>query len=193
MREAEPRAACMILGVQELTILDYRDGTLATVDRAGLVGAIVKAIRRVRPHVLLTFGPEGRTLHPDHIAIHEAATAAFEVAADPGAYPEQGRPPFAVPKLYYSAIPESQARATSWRFPSIPDDEVTVALDVTPWIEQKKRATNEAHRTQAHDQPFGNLPEAERWRELSTEYFHLAATHDHMRPKHEDDLFLGLE
>jgi len=193
VREAELREACAILGVQDLRILDYRDGTLDAVDRAGLTGHIVEAIRRVRPHVLLTFGPEGRTLHPDHIAIYEAATAAFDLAADAQAYPEQDVPPFSVPKLYYSAIPESQARSTGWRFPSTPDDEVTVALDITSWIDQKKRATNEAHRTQAHDQPFGNLPEAERWKELSTEYFHLAAMHSRERPAREDDFFTGLE
>ncbi len=192
VREAELREACAILGVQDLTILDHRDGTLAAVDRAELIGQIVEAIRRVRPHVLLTFGPEGRTLHPDHIAIHEAATAAFELAADAHAYPAQDWPPFAVPKLYYSAIPERQARSTAWRFPSIPDEEATVALDVTPWVGQKKRATNEAHRTQAHDQPFGNLPEAERWEELSREYFHLAATHGRTRPEREEDFFTGL-
>ncbi len=194
VREAELRDACAILGVHDLTILDYRDGTLADVDGDALTGQLVTAIRRVRPQVVLTFGPEGRTLHPDHIVIHETATAAFQLAADPHAYPEHGLPSFAATKLYYSAIPDSQARATNWRFPSIPDDEVTVTLDVSPWIDQKKRATNEAHRSQAHDQPFGSLPEAERWRELSAEHLRLAATHgiDHP-PTREDDLFAGIE
>lgn len=192
MREAELRDACAILGVEELTILDYRDGTLADVDRAELTGHLVKSIRRVRPQVVLTFGPEGRTLHPDHIAIYEAATDAFRLAADPHVYPEHGLPPFAASKLYYSAIPESQAQVTNWRFPSIPDDQVTVALDVSPWIDQKKRATNEAHRSQAHDQPFGGLPEYARWAELSREYFRLAATHGRERPDHEDDFFTGI-
>ena len=192
VREAELREACAILGVQGLTILDYRDGTLPDVDRRELIGRLVKAIRQVRPRVVLTFGPEGRTLHPDHIAIHEAATAAFTLAADTTAYREQSLPPFAASKLYYSTIPDSQARATKWRFPSIPDDEVTLALDVSSWLDQKKRATNDAHQTQAHDQPFGNLPEAARWEELSVEYFHLAATHGIERPKREDDFFRGI-
>lgn len=192
VREAELREACAILGVHDLTILDYRDGTLADVDRTGLIGHLVTAIRQIRPHVVLTFGPEGRTLHPDHIAIYEAATAAFHLSAEAHAYPEQRLSPFSASKLYYSVIPDSQARATHWRFPSIPDDEVTVALDVSPWIDQKKRATNEAHRTQAYDQPFGNLSEAERWEELSVEYFRLAATHDIEHPVHENDFFTGI-
>jgi LmbE family N-acetylglucosaminyl deacetylase len=189
IREAELRAACTMLGVHDLVLLDYRDGTLTEVDRRALIGDIVAAIRRMQPHVVITFGPEGRTLHPDHIVIHEAATAAFHLAADPCAWTLDNQPLWAAPKLYYSAIPASQARATQWRFPSIPDDQVTVALDVASWIAQKKQATNEAHRTQAHDQPFGNLSEAERWRELSTEYFRLAATHGMPHPQRETDLF----
>ncbi len=193
VREAELREACAILGVHDLAILDYRDGTLAAVDRIDLTGHLVAAIRRTRPQVVLTFGPEGRTLHPDHIAIHEAVTAAFDLAADPAAYQEHGLPPFAASKLYYTTVPESLVRAINWAYPGIPDMEVTVALNISPWLEQKKRATNEAHRTQAHDQPFANLPEDARWEALSVEYFHLAATHGGERPAREDDLFAGIQ
>ncbi|MBA2452460.1 MAG: PIG-L family deacetylase [Chloroflexia bacterium] len=193
VRERELREACAVLGVTDLTILEYRDGTLATVDRSKFIGHLVAAIRRVRPHIILTFGPEGRTLHPDHIVIHEAATAAFSLAADPGAYPELRQFPHATPKLYYTTFPQSLVDAIQWSFPGQPDNEITIALDIRPWIGQKKRATNEAHRTQAHDQPFANLPEDERWRALSTEYFFLAATQGIARSNQEDDLFDGIE
>lgn len=189
LRERELRQACEILGVQELAILDYRDGTLPDVDQDELTSQLVAAIRRVRPHVVVTFGPEGRTLHPDHIAIYEAATRAFALAAMADAYAEQDLPPYAAPKLYYTTLPESLVRAINWGFPGQPDDEITVAVDVRPWIEHKKQATNEAHRSQAHDQPFANLSEEERWDALSTEYFYLAATHGVQRPDREDDLF----
>ena len=193
VREAELREACAILGVSDLTLLEYRDGTLPDVDRDKLIGHLVAAIRRYRPQVVVTFGPEGRTLHPDHIAMHAAATAAFALAADPVAYPEQGLSPFAAAKLYYTTLPDSLVRRINWGFPGIPDQEVTVALDVRPWLEQKKRATNQAHRTQAHDQPFANLPEDERWHALSTEYFRLAASRLPNQSRHEPDLFAGIE
>ncbi len=193
VRERELAEACRILGVREWQLLDYRDGTLADVDQGQLTGHLVAAIRRVRPLVVVTFGPEGRTLHPDHIAVHYAATAAFNLSADPAAYPEQGLPPHAALKLYYTTLPESLVRAINWGYPGIPDEQVTVALDVSTWLDQKKRATNEAHRTQAHDQPFANLAEDERWEALSTEYFHLAATHGIEPAAHEDDLFEGIE
>ncbi len=193
VRERELAEACRILGVREWQLLDYRDGTLADVDRGELTGQLVTAIRRVRPGVVLTFGPEGRTLHPDHIAVHHAATAAFELAADPMAYPEQGLSAHTASKLYYTTLPESLVRDINWAYPGIPDEQVTVALDVRPWLDQKKRATNEAHRTQAHDQPFANLAEDARWEALSTEYFHLAATHGIEPAAREEDLFEGIE
>ncbi len=192
VREQELAEACRILGVAAWELLAYRDGTLADIDRGELTGQLVAAIRRVRPHVVVTFGSEGRTLHPDHIAIHHAATAAFRQAANPQAYLEQGLPPYAAPKLYYTTLPESLVRAIGWGFPGIPDAQVTVALDVRPWLAQKRRATNEAHRSQAHDQPFANLPEAERWEALSVEYFRLAASRLPRQPRHEPDLFAGI-
>ena len=188
VRERELRDACGILGVSDLTILDYHDGALDTVDRSELTGNLVAAIRQARPHVILTFGPEGRTLHPDHIVIHDAATAAFHVAADPEVHSDQ-LPSHATPKLYYTTLPHSLVTEINWAYPGQPDEEITIALDVRPWIAQKKQATNQAHRTQAHDQPFANLPEDERWDALSTEYFFLAATHDVIRSRHETDLF----
>ena len=192
VREAELRAACAILSVAELTILDYRDGMLPKADRRELVGRLVRVIRRARPQIILTFGPEGRTLHPDHIVIHEAATEAYNLAADPSAYPEQGSTAHTVSKLYYTTLPQSLVRAIDWGFPGIPDEEVTIALDVGRWLGQKKRATNEAHRTQAHDQPFANLPEGERWQALSVEYFRLAQSRLPVRTRQEADLFLGI-
>ena len=47
--------------------------------------------------------------HPDHVAIHYHAKAAFAAAADPARYPEQieaGLEPHQAQKLYYTAIPQ---------------------------------------------------------------------------------------
>ena len=45
---------------------------------------IASHIRRVRPHVVLTFGPEGGYGHPDHIAISQLTTSAVVYAAQYG-------------------------------------------------------------------------------------------------------------
>jgi LmbE family N-acetylglucosaminyl deacetylase len=93
-REAELRAAATELGVREVVVLGYPDGALDGVDPALAQLAIAVQLRRIRPHVVITFGPEGAYGHPDHIAISQLTTAAIVRASDQE---------FAVSKLYHIA------------------------------------------------------------------------------------------
>jgi LmbE family N-acetylglucosaminyl deacetylase len=114
IREGELRAAARTLGISDLTILGYPDGALALADPVELACRIAVHIRRLRPHVVLTFPPDGAYGHPDHIAISQAAAAAIVVAADPnglrnaGAMIAGGReaPTHAVSKLYHMVATE---------------------------------------------------------------------------------------
>ena len=63
-------------------MLDYPDGALDKVDPVEAVRKIVGHLRRSKPHVVITFGPEGAYGHPDHIAISQLTTAATVCAAD---------------------------------------------------------------------------------------------------------------
>ena len=97
-----------MLGVRELSLLDYRDQELDRADPREAVGRIVTHLRRVRPHVVLTFAPDGAYGHPDHVAICQFTTAAVVAAADPGFALDGPGPslgPHAVSKLYYLAWP----------------------------------------------------------------------------------------
>lgn len=76
MREAELLAAAKELGLREVRFLDYMDGELDHAKPGEVIARIVAELRRVRPHIVLTFGPEGAYRHPDHIAICQFATAA---------------------------------------------------------------------------------------------------------------------
>src|SRR5215217_1820640 len=76
VRERELRAACRMAGVEDLSFLDYADGTLSSVDEDEAVGRIVYHIRRLRPQVVVTFDANGDYGHPDHMAIHRLAVAA---------------------------------------------------------------------------------------------------------------------
>ena len=69
MREAEVRAAADVLGLHCVQFLDYIDGDLDTAHPAEVIARIVGHLRRVRPDVVVTFGPYGGYGHPDHIAI----------------------------------------------------------------------------------------------------------------------------
>ena len=121
LREAELRAAAHELGVREVCLLGYRDGELDSADPAGAIDRIAAQLRRVRPHVVLTFGPDGAYGHPDHIAISQFTTAAVLRAAAP------------VAKLYYLAW-----RAEKWAAYQAALRKLTVMVDgverhATPW------------------------------------------------------------
>jgi LmbE family N-acetylglucosaminyl deacetylase len=104
VREAELLAAAQELGIREVSFLDYPDGALDTVDAAEAVAKIAGHLRRVRPQVVITFGPEGAYGHPDHIAISQLTTAAIVCAADPSFGPRAAvAEPHRVSKLYFIA------------------------------------------------------------------------------------------
>ena len=104
VREAELLAAANELGLREVRFLDYPDGALDTVDTAEAIGKIAGHLRRVKPQVVITFGPDGAYGHPDHVAISQLTTAAIVCAADPlyGTRPEIGAA-HRVSKLYFIA------------------------------------------------------------------------------------------
>ncbi|MGH2558724.1 MAG: PIG-L family deacetylase [Thermomicrobiales bacterium] len=109
MREAELRAAGEVLGLRRVDLLDYVDGDLDQADHDEAVGAIVRRFREVRPHVVVTFGPDGAYGHPDHVAICQFTTAATVAAADPCYRPDLGQP-YRVAKLYYGVVTEEMAK-----------------------------------------------------------------------------------
>jgi hypothetical protein len=61
VREAELREAAAVLGIREVSILSYPDGAVDEVPAAIAIRAIASHIRRIQPHVIVTFGPDGAT------------------------------------------------------------------------------------------------------------------------------------
>jgi LmbE family N-acetylglucosaminyl deacetylase len=101
LREGELRAAAQVLGLHEVSFLDYCDGDLDQVDASEAIGQIASQVRRIQPDVVVTFDPYGSYGHPDHIAISQFTTAALVTAASPDFDDPNGRPPYQVAKLYY--------------------------------------------------------------------------------------------
>jgi LmbE family N-acetylglucosaminyl deacetylase len=102
VREQELRAAAKALGVSEVSVLGWPDGGVDRVEPTSAIREIVSHIRRIRPEVVVTFGPEGAYGHPDHIAISQFATAAVVCAADAD-YSVDDSVPHRVAKFYYMA------------------------------------------------------------------------------------------
>jgi LmbE family N-acetylglucosaminyl deacetylase len=157
VRRAELRAACDLLGIRTLVSGGHPDGALQEVDPDVVMGEIVVLLRRERPDVVITFGPEGApTRHRDHRAISRLATAAFLLAGTTTAFPEQlaaGLAPHRPRELWYS----------TWQTPAPGDDPVTegqpidITLNVAHWL-PVKQAAFEAHRSQhVHRASFERL------------------------------------
>jgi LmbE family N-acetylglucosaminyl deacetylase len=92
-------ARCLdVLGVHEHHWLGHADGACATADPGPAVERLCDLIAEVRPQTVVTFGPDGITGHSDHQAVSRWTTAAFELAAAPGA------------RLLYSAVSDRHAR-----------------------------------------------------------------------------------
>jgi len=83
-REAELLAAATELGLREVRFLDYMDGALDKVDTGEALEKIAGHLRRVRPQVVITFGPDG-SLYVLQIANpipNFAAGGLFRIAPD---------------------------------------------------------------------------------------------------------------
>jgi len=115
VRQAELECAVAVLGIQELCFLDYRDsgmaGTTENDDPRAFAQApaeeaverIVALIREVRPHIIITFEPNGWYGHPDHIAASRHVTTAYAAVGDSAAFPLAG-PAWQPQRLFYAAI-----------------------------------------------------------------------------------------
>jgi LmbE family N-acetylglucosaminyl deacetylase len=103
VRERELRAAAADLGIREVSLLDYLDGQVDAAPVHEIVGRIAGHLRRVRPHVVITFGMDGAYGHPDHVAISQFTSAAVVAAADPASAVDGA--PHAVAKLYHNGFP----------------------------------------------------------------------------------------
>ncbi len=115
LRRKEFAQAAAALHVSSTELMQYPDGGLWKEPFPELVEIFVRGLRRVKPHVVLTFGGEGGVnLHPDHTVVSLAGTAAFHWAGRPGFFAEQALAPWAPQKLYY----------TSTSFIAVKDEEV---------------------------------------------------------------------
>jgi LmbE family N-acetylglucosaminyl deacetylase len=107
IREAELHAAADVLHLHGLHFLDYIDGDLDQAEPQTAIARIAAHLRRIRPDVVVTFGPDGAYGHPDHIAISQFTAAAIVCAADP-AYSTDGSAPHRINKFYYRVWTQSE-------------------------------------------------------------------------------------
>jgi len=86
VRSAELAASCAALGIVPPRFADLPDGGVGGVDRADAVARVDAHLQRLRPHLVVTLGPDGAYGHPDHLAwtaIVDAAVDALPVTRTP--------------------------------------------------------------------------------------------------------------
>jgi LmbE family N-acetylglucosaminyl deacetylase len=207
VREDELRAACEVLGISQLHFLDCPDSDVNHTDWPEVEEQIVRHIRKLRPDVIVTFGPDGLYGHPDHIAVSTLATAAFISAGDASRCTEQleqGLQPHRASKLYYAQFPQTLAAEliaslsvdhdapTLWGFDAdsfgVPEELITTRIDVGDEVLKKLQALR-CHRTQLEaDNVFSLIDDHTARRFLSQEYYRLVEP-DPICGVIEEDLF----
>ncbi|MER7403151.1 PIG-L deacetylase family protein [Streptomyces sp. NPDC000070] len=190
-RAAELAEALRILGAGKPHLLGYADSRVpesapgrprlcdAPLDEA--VGDLVARIRDFRPEIVVSHDAYGGlTGHEDHVHTHRVTLSAVHAAGLERLYPDAGDP-WQPSALYLSTHPHSAVREwgghwapTGKALRTVPDDRVTAAIDVTPWLDRKIAAVL-AHRTEvargAAPGLIAALPSAERERLLGTEWY----------------------
>jgi len=162
VRERELRCACAALGLEPPRLLAYQDGHLAEADHEEVTAQILTAVNEIRPQVLLTFGPDGLSGHPDHVAIGQCAAEACARCDE-------------VAVLYTLAVPRSLAEQFDMRqVHPVPDEQIALRLDVSPVWEAKQAAMN-CHATQRAATPMLSATEARQRLFFGREYFVQAA------------------
>ncbi len=178
VRYEELRHSCRVLGIPEPVMLGYRDSgwgddpaqrhpnALVNAPDREVMQSLVAAIRRFKPHVVLTFEPAGLSGHKDHIAISKHATFAYQLAGDISVFPEQsqeGLAPWRPQRLLYVARPKGhrldRARRLwqagidtplppreQWEI-GVPLEQLHLILDVGPYLDTKLSSIR-CHRTQ---------------------------------------------
>lgn len=162
-REDELRCAAVVTGIRDIYFLGYVDGELNTVPPKQIRDKVMGLMARLNPEVVITFGPDGITGHPDHIIIGKAATQAFESLVRKGKGPG---------KLYYVTVPDSAGDEESGII-TRPDDEVTTTIDING-LQKKKLEALACHRSQQDARDFIEMLEEAGESEFAEEYLYLA-------------------
>ena len=84
LRERELLASLALLDVQEHEWLGHGDGSLADVPLEDGAAQVAALLERVRPDVVVTFGPDGMTGHSDHRAVCAWTTRAWHATGRRG-------------------------------------------------------------------------------------------------------------
>jgi LmbE family N-acetylglucosaminyl deacetylase len=201
-RTEELHAAARTLGIRQVGFLDYKDGELDRADVEEAACKIAQYIRRVRPQVVVTFGPDGVYGHEDHIAVSQLTTAAISQAASSNGNDTSHQ----VAKLYYLAFTRETMRGyeavfgiikrhldgVERRFSGWDDWLITTRIDTRAFLPTVRMAVR-CHRSQLRDlEAVLALPHSTWERAFAEATFYRAFSLAGGGREVESDLFAGV-
>jgi LmbE family N-acetylglucosaminyl deacetylase len=186
VREAESREACQAYGISEPFLLQEQDGTLSTMRRHDeIVDRLAQIIRQIRPSVIVTWGPDGLTGHPDHRAVSNLVTEVFQNSDELW---KKGESP---QKLYYVVFPKSKSSNLPKSFKNVSDSYITTIVHASDGLNAAAKA-EESYRSQhtPEDMKFWNETMAKLLN--GNIYLRLALSRIRRSTQHETDVFTGI-
>jgi LmbE family N-acetylglucosaminyl deacetylase len=187
-RVAETHASAEILGAQRVEFLGYTDSGMMGTPANGAPGSFWSApvdeaakklaaiLEEERADVLTCYDDIGGYGHPDHIQVHRVGMRAAALAGTPRVYQntmnrdhmERGRAAFAAQAAEAGVPVDDLGDGDEW---GKPESVITAAVDVTPYLEYKRRAMR-AHASQISEASFFlALPEEAFRYGFGTEWF----------------------
>ena len=145
------------LGI-EVYFLGYQDGELAQTKPEILLETITCWIDLVQPQVILTFGPDGVSGHPDHVTISHIVTQAYDQSYNKGL-------------LLYIRPSEATALGCGVTYSNMDAGQPQVEIDISDYKLNKIRAI-QSHASQDPDLP--GRPEEEMEKIPCTELYTIA-------------------
>jgi LmbE family N-acetylglucosaminyl deacetylase len=206
IRENELRRAAAALSIGRVILLDEIDGELTRRPAQELIHRITSELRRWRPDVVITFGPDGVYGHPDHVAISQCTTAAVVAAADPSYQTPGTSAAHRVSKVYYRIwTPSEEAvyrsvfgdvsievngERRSWC--SWPSWAISAQIDTSDYWSEVSEAVD-CHQSQiGGTDGLARLSAGDRRALWSTQQFYRAISTIETGHELETDLFFGL-
>ena len=201
VREAELRKCLAILGVRHLYFLNqvdwaYTESVQATLTKWGhdeSLRRLVRLVRSLRPDVICTMNPApAGGQHGHHQAAGRLATEALDAAADASRFPEltrdEGLPPWAALKLYWTSFRGGTLEIAT-------DGVAKGALAASPPGERYAdiaRLAARNHRSQGFDKFLTSPPTAGQRGPTRPDGFLLVKSRVVVDPRTEKDLFDGV-
>jgi LmbE family N-acetylglucosaminyl deacetylase len=145
-RQVELTRSLAAVDVTEHHHLGHVDGRCASIDERRGVDAVARLIEQLRPELVVTFGPEGMTGHPDHRAVSRWTTVAWHATG------RRSRLWYATvtPEFHqrWGALNEQVGLWMAGEPPCTPRAELAHRVPVRGELLERKLAALDAHRTQ---------------------------------------------